>query len=91
MDYKEIHSRIAKLARINESIGSAHFDAVKDDDAEEWVIRFGIVKVIYALSENEAKEISAILNRGLEAGVTSITERNVAEIKEIIDSIVRKI
>ena len=87
MSSKEINSQVAKLARINESIGSLHFEAVKDDESSDYLVRIGIIRVVHSLSEDEAKEIAETLNKFLGGGIDELVYRNACEIKRLIDSV----
>ena len=84
------NSKIAKLAKINESVGTLHFEAVQDDDSSDWVVRIGIVRVVNSISEEEAKEIAEILNLAIMSGASCIISKNSSEITKLIDSLTDK-
>ncbi|MCK9435037.1 MAG: hypothetical protein M0R32_09535 [Candidatus Cloacimonetes bacterium] len=88
MSSKEINARIAKLARISESVSSLHFEAVHDEENSEWLVRIGIVRVVHSVSEEEAKEIARILNESISAGAIKIISTNANEIKSMIESMI---
>ena len=79
--------RIAKLARINEQLGSIRFEAIQDEDNSDWVIRFGVVKIVHSLKEEEARKIANTLNKWYESGVEEIVYKNAVEISELISSL----
>ena len=79
--------RISKLARINEQLGGIRFEAVPDEDSSDWVIRFGVVKIVHSLREEEAKAIVEILNKSYESGVEEIVYKNAVEISDLISSL----
>ena len=87
---QNINSRIAKLAKINESVGNLHFEAIQDDDSSDWVVRIGIVRVVNSVSEDEAKEIAEILNLSITTGASRIISKNSSEITTLIESITDK-
>lgn len=89
MSSQDINSRIAKLARINESVGKLRFEAVQDEDGSEWLVRIGIVRVVHSISEDEAKKLSEILNNALGVAFKKIIFENSDEIKTLIDSVVK--
>jgi hypothetical protein len=84
------NSKIAKLARINESVGNIHFDAVQDEDSSEWLVRIGIVRIVHSISEEEAKEIAEIMNASIANGARHIISKNSSEITTLIESITEK-
>lgn len=85
MNSKEINTKISRLARINESVGNIHFEAVHDEENTEWQVRMGIVRIVYSISEEEAKMLAQILNSALNVGVEKIISTNSTEIKSLID------
>lgn len=87
MSHKKTNARIAKLARINESIGNIHFESIQDEESSEWIVRMGIVRIVHSISEEEAKKIAEILNKAVSVGIKEIAATNAFEIRTLIDNL----
>jgi hypothetical protein len=87
VNIQQTSSQIARLARINESVSSITFDAVQDADGMDWIVRWGTVRIVDSISEEDAKEIAAVLCNSLLTGVTAIVEKNNRAITDLINSI----